>query len=75
MIIPGVLVEENGNVNLPRNSTSRSSSNWVNPPSTRSSNSSSPLAGPTITAHPHLVVFLLIEVEDLHQVPPDLVEL
>ena len=31
----------NGNVNSPRNSTSRSSSNWVNPPSTRSSGSSS----------------------------------
>ena len=31
-------------------------------------------AGPTITAHPHLVVFQLIA-EDLHQVPPDLVEL
>ena len=31
----------NGNVNSPRNSTSRSSSNWVNPPSTRSSSSSS----------------------------------
>ena len=30
-------------------------------------------AGPTITAHPHPVVFLLI-VEDLHQVPQDLVE-
>ena len=32
------------------------------------------LAGPTITDHPHPVVFLLIA-EDLHQVPPDLVEL
>ena len=31
----------NGNVNSPRNSTSRSSSNWVNPSSTRSSGSSS----------------------------------
>ena len=74
VIIPGVLVEEM--VMSIHQEIQRQDQVPIGQihPSTRSSNSSSLSADHTITAHPHLVVFLPIA-EDLHQVPPDLVEL